>query len=85
VNQSFEPVHETSHIEVYQQPKMKLGKFKISENLGFVDTIEFLNRLEFDNYEAVHEEVNPEAAIHANTSVDYGHFLLTLDDKPTVK
>jgi hypothetical protein len=40
LNQSFEPVHKTSYIKVKQQPEVELGKFKIGQDLGIVDTIE---------------------------------------------
>lgn len=51
------------YIPVQKEAEIKIGQFKISQELGFVYRSYFINGLVFDNYSIINNHVSPKTGV----------------------
>ena len=81
---AHDAIYQNTRVEVHEQPHWLARKLEIRKQLCLVDGKHLLHRLQFDDDDAINQQVQALPAINAHTVVDDWDFNLPLDAMPAL-
>jgi hypothetical protein len=77
IHYSFNPMLHQRHITVQQIAKEPFFHLEIRQKLSYMNWLENLNRLVFNNHTAINEHIQPIASVNVNWPISYGQQYFT--------